>query len=196
MWPGELYAAWVNRSNPTNDANSYIITQDKLPIINAAAVAACDAKDGLKDGLIDDPRLCRFDPTTIVCKKGQTADCITAEQAEVVKKVYAGLYYSTSDKKFGPGKMFWPGYEPGSELQWWGHIGDPLAFRRPTSNIWSGTTINTRAIHKTPSGNGTPSTSRCGPTSTTCSTLHPRTSAEPWIPKTPTCRRSWRAVAS
>jgi feruloyl esterase len=121
MWPGELYAAWVNRSDPTNDPFSYIITQDKLPIINAAAVAACDAIDGLVDGLIDDPRRCTFDPATIVCQPGQTENCITAAQADVVEKVYAGLKDPTTSAQF------WAGYEPGGELQWWGHIGDPFS---------------------------------------------------------------------
>ena len=33
-----------------------------------AVVAACDANDGVTDGVIDDPRSCRFDPATLLCR--------------------------------------------------------------------------------------------------------------------------------
>ncbi len=40
----------------------------KLPAIQRAVLAACDSVDGVKDGLIEDPRACRFDPSVLVCK--------------------------------------------------------------------------------------------------------------------------------
>jgi feruloyl esterase len=53
----------------------------------------CDAVDGLKDGLIDDPRACRFDPARDVpaCGEGaDAADCLTAAQASTIGKIYSG----------------------------------------------------------------------------------------------------------
>src|SRR5207244_11207215 len=50
------------------DGGRSILTPGNLSLVAKAAVAACDADDGLTDGLIGDPRSCRFDPTTLICK--------------------------------------------------------------------------------------------------------------------------------
>src|SRR5208337_2003413 len=73
-------------------------------------MATCDAIDGLKDGLIDDPRRCNFDPSRDVplCSTGtDSANCLTAEQAAAISKVYSG--------PMSNGKPFFPGFMPGSE---------------------------------------------------------------------------------
>ena len=54
------------------DPASYI-PPAKYPVIHQAALAACDARDGLKDGLIDDPTKCSFDPKVLLCKGGDGA---------------------------------------------------------------------------------------------------------------------------
>jgi feruloyl esterase len=76
----------------------------KLKLVADATYARCDAKDGLKDGLIDDPRKCDFDPTRDVkqCTAGQDGDdCLTAAQAEAVKKVHDGLQVNGKPALFG-----------------------------------------------------------------------------------------------
>ena len=52
----------------------------KFPMIHDAVVKACDNLDGLKDGLIGDPRKCKFDAKTLQCKGAEAADCLTAAQ--------------------------------------------------------------------------------------------------------------------
>src|SRR5579883_1035498 len=53
----------------------------KLPMLNRAVVEACDALDGVKDGIIGDPRRCRFDPASLLCRDGQDApDCLTSPE--------------------------------------------------------------------------------------------------------------------
>ncbi|MBC7293970.1 MAG: tannase/feruloyl esterase family alpha/beta hydrolase, partial [Thermoleophilia bacterium] len=113
--PGETWPAFV-----THRSKAYEIPLEKLPLIHEAAVKACDALDGEQDGLIEDPRQCKFDPAVLQCKGADAADCLTAEQVDSVKKVYDGLRDPTT------GELFWPGYEPGSELDWPGHIGEPF----------------------------------------------------------------------
>jgi Tannase and feruloyl esterase len=109
MWPGEVYPSWVSQSGP-----AALIS--KLPALNKAAVAACDATDGLVDGLVSDPRKCTWDPASIQCTAGDNASCLTAEQVSQVKKIYAGF------KDPATGAQIWPPYMRGSEDQWGGHI--------------------------------------------------------------------------
>jgi feruloyl esterase len=84
----------------------------KFPLIHKAAIEACDAVDGVKDGLIDDPTRCKFDPGILLCKGSENETCLTAPQVDAARKVY------------GPGRNPRTGLElfgalaPGSELGW------------------------------------------------------------------------------
>jgi len=86
------------------------LTPAKLALLGQKVMEKCDAIDGLKDGLIDDPRKCDFDPSRDVpaCSAGTDgADCLTPPQAAAIGKVYSG--------PVSKGKPFFPGYMPGSE---------------------------------------------------------------------------------
>lgn len=84
------------------------LTADALKTLQAGSLAACDDVDGLKDGLIEDPRRCAFDPRTLVCEAGETEGCLTSPQAEAARKLYQGV-------KDAEGRPFFPGYAPGAE---------------------------------------------------------------------------------
>ncbi len=62
----------------------------KIPAVESAVVAACDAADGVKDGVIDDPSQCHFDPAVLLCKGQDSNDCLTAPQVAALRKLYAG----------------------------------------------------------------------------------------------------------
>ncbi len=64
---------------------------EKIELLSKATLAACDAKDGLADGLISDPRPCDFDPASLTCQGAETAECLTAAQVGTVQTIYAGL---------------------------------------------------------------------------------------------------------
>jgi feruloyl esterase len=81
----------------------------KLPAIQKAAVAACDSLDGVNDGLVEDPRACRFDPAVLTCQGADGPDCLTAPQVAALQKIYAG------PKNPRTGKQIYPGYSPGTE---------------------------------------------------------------------------------
>ncbi|GAA2533384.1 tannase/feruloyl esterase family alpha/beta hydrolase [Winogradskya humida] len=85
-----FHHAWNVYANLDADGK-YILLSNKLPLIHAAVLAACDTIDGLRDGLVDDPRLCHFNPASIVCTTGQdSATCLTSAEATVVRKLHDG----------------------------------------------------------------------------------------------------------
>jgi len=89
----------------------------KLPALHRAAVGACDAIDGVSDGLVSDPERCRFDPGILQCKTTDAPDCLTAGQAAAVRQIYAPpTHAGTGRRLFGP-------LLPGSELGWAGVVG-------------------------------------------------------------------------
>ena len=91
----------------TQDSASYI-PADKLPAIAKAVDSACDAQDGTSDGILDEPRKCRFDPAAMSCKAEDSKDCLTAPQVTALKKIYAGPSDAT-------GAQIYPGLLPGAE---------------------------------------------------------------------------------
>jgi feruloyl esterase len=79
---------------------------------------ACDAADGLKDGLINEPTRCKFDPGVLLCKGADSADCLTAAQVEGARQVYTPAKTRSGKDLFGP-------LAPGSELGWSVMAGGP-----------------------------------------------------------------------
>ena len=80
----------------------------KIELLSKATLAECDGKDGLKDGLITDPRLCTFKPETLKCAGADGPECLTSGQVATVNKMYAAL-------KTADGKMYTAGFPVGHE---------------------------------------------------------------------------------
>jgi feruloyl esterase len=95
-------AAWVWEAL----AGLGVLPTSKLPLINAAAVAACP---GIVPTVIDDPTSCRFDPASLLCAGADAAGCLTAAQVDAVRKIYAG------PRNPRTGARIYPGLERGSE---------------------------------------------------------------------------------
>ena len=93
-------------------ADSYI-PPSKYPAVHQAALSACDALDGVKDGVIDQPDRCTFDPATLRCAGDDAPTCLTAAQVETARAMYAPV----KDPKSGAVLSF-PMLHPGSELAW------------------------------------------------------------------------------
>jgi feruloyl esterase len=104
-----VWSIWVaQQMNKTPD--SYL-APEKLAVLHKAVVDACDAGDGVKDGLLNDPTKCHFDPKTIECKGEDLPNCLKPAQVAAVQAIYAG-------PKNASGKEVFPSFEPGSELGW------------------------------------------------------------------------------
>jgi feruloyl esterase len=90
------------------DPDSYI-PANKVSILTDAVNASCDALDGIKDGVLNDPRQCKFNPDVLTCKAGQDpASCFTPKQVKAIKDIWAGAHDSS-------GQLIFPGLVPGGE---------------------------------------------------------------------------------
>ena len=104
---------WIWQATHT-DAASFI-PPDKYPVLHKAAIEACDALDGLRDGVIGDVAHCKFDPGVTICKgpgNNDQPDCLTAPQVDAARKIYAG------PKNPRTGQEVYSPLYPGSELGW------------------------------------------------------------------------------
>jgi len=102
------------------------IPPSKYPVIHQAAVVACDGRDGVKDGLIDDPTKCDFDPKVLLCKAGDGPSCLTAPQVTAAKKIYSPAVNPRT------GKELFSSLVPGTELGW----GVQALGPEPSANIY------------------------------------------------------------
>jgi Tannase and feruloyl esterase len=85
-----------------------ILPPNKLTMFANAVVAACDANDGVKDGIVSEPQSCKFDAQALLCKAGDSPDCLTAAQVQTAKRAWAPVKTKT-------GEMVYPGSAPGFE---------------------------------------------------------------------------------
>jgi len=80
----------------------------RIPLISNAVLAACDELDGLKDGVLNDPRKCHFDPSVLLCKGTDSDRCLTEPQVDSLRQIYAGGHDASR-------KQIFPGLLPGAE---------------------------------------------------------------------------------
>ena len=98
------------------------VSKAKLDAATAAAIAACDMSDGVKDGVIDDPWRCGYDPKALVGTK-IGGDSFTEADADVVRKIWEG-------PRGHDGSFLWYGMERGADLSALaGTRGSPLTGR-------------------------------------------------------------------
>ena len=120
-----LYAARVALNIFMNREPAAVIPPSKYPMIHNAVLGACDALDGVKDGVIEDPARCSFDLATVTCSGEDRADCLTKPQVESAKAMASPIVDRRSGAVLHPGR-----YYPGSELGWGASAG-----RRPPENL-------------------------------------------------------------
>lgn len=95
-----------------DDQGRSVLSDADLSLINEAVLESCDALDGVVDGIIRDPRDCRFDASRLQCSTAQEEGCLSPDQVEVVSRLYDGPRNSAG-QRLSPG-----GRPPGSELAW------------------------------------------------------------------------------
>ena len=113
-WTGRASQAMrVSRIQHADEA-SYI-PPAKYALVHNAVLEACDAGDGVRDGVLENPTLCKFDPKVLECKGSDDATCLTAPQVAAARQIYASAMNPKTKREI-------TGLQPGSELGWatWG----------------------------------------------------------------------------
>ncbi|MGC3964161.1 MAG: tannase/feruloyl esterase family alpha/beta hydrolase [Rhodocyclaceae bacterium] len=129
-----LLHGWEARSNRDNglSTGNVVLYPAKAAVLHKAVVAACDALDGQTDGLLTDPRQCKFDPASIQCAAGatDTSNCLTAAEVATASKLYNGPRDPLTNRRILVG-----GPQFGSELNWAGVFIPPS--NTPVASVFS-----------------------------------------------------------
>jgi len=91
-----------------NDLSQALVGPEAEKLIRRSYLAACDALDGLGDGILNDPRQCTFDIATLQCSGEKTNECLTTEEIAAAKTIYA-------DAKDNEGNTLMAGFDYGGE---------------------------------------------------------------------------------
>lgn len=109
----DTYAVKVALNVIGNRSRDSSIPSEKYPAMHSAVLDACDAIDGVKDGVIEDPSRCHFDPRVLECTNGDGPKCLTTAQIQTVTAFYSPFKHPATGKVLYP-----PFMQPGSELGW------------------------------------------------------------------------------
>jgi len=101
----------------------YLFDAKSIKFVGDAVIAKCDMNDGVRDGQIGDPRVCRFNPRDYLCKSGSASDCLTQAQATALSSFYAEQKSASGDR-IGDRAFL-----PGSEISFLGLVENPIMKR-------------------------------------------------------------------
>jgi feruloyl esterase len=119
-WSGRAtQAVWIAQAVHKDEAG--YIPPAKYGLIHDAVLTSCDLNDGVKDGVLENPMQCKFDPKVLECKGDDSTACLTPAQVESVRRIYSPVLHRRS------GATIFPGFSPGSELGW-ATMGGPQPF--------------------------------------------------------------------
>lgn len=152
-WTHELGARWLHVAqhmypDPTK-IKTPVIDSEALKIIGVAVMNQCDAVDGIKDGILNDPRQCDFDVVSLACEQGSTGNCLSPEQIAAAQAIYGDLEVGGQILRgtpFGaelPGKpLGWErwytgGYTPGKNLEFHEGIDDQTPAPPTPNGTWA-----------------------------------------------------------
>jgi Tannase and feruloyl esterase len=110
-WTGRAAQA-ISIAQGVHESEDSAIPAAKLPALHKAVLEACDALDGVKDGVIENPTRCHFDPKSVECKGADSSDCLTSAQVETAERIYTPVRNPRTKEEI------FPGLEPGSEMGW------------------------------------------------------------------------------
>jgi hypothetical protein len=101
------------------------IRPEQAAVLQSEVLKQCDATDGQPDGLVADPRACKFDASKLACGVSDSQQCFTHPQIEALERIHAGA----RDKTGRPVVFGYPpsGAEVGNPVKAFGWEGNILA---------------------------------------------------------------------
>jgi feruloyl esterase len=102
---------WVVSTLYANPASQ--LGEAQAQLVGGAVNRACDELDGVRDGVLEDPRRCQFDPAVLQCRGTDGSDCLSAAQVQAVRSLWDGPVAAA-------GVGYYPGLERGGEATLWG----------------------------------------------------------------------------
>lgn len=113
-WDTQALLAIAPKDASGSPILSRALSNDDLTLLGQAILTSCDEKDGLKDGLVDNPGECRFDPAVLECPAGKVTGCLSAAQVQALRKVFGGAVNSRQERIYAD----WP-WDPGVASPAW-----------------------------------------------------------------------------
>jgi feruloyl esterase len=114
----QLFSGLATQVDPAST-----ISVDKQRALHAAVLNACDGRDGVRDGVLENPAACTFEPRQVACTAGDGGTCLTEAQVAAARKIYSGPVNPRTKQSI------FPGLARGSETGWNGLSGDqPFAY--------------------------------------------------------------------
>lgn len=142
-----LNADFVESWLTTHPADGKPFPASKLPLLNKAAVAACDKQDGVLDEVIEDPSKCSFDPVVLACgAKDDSGSCLTDAEVTMVRRLYSGPVRDSA------GNPVYPGWPRGSEAGWGSYLimpAKPVRVEFWSSWVFTPSTFDVRTFDPT-----------------------------------------------
>jgi feruloyl esterase len=108
-----MHAARLAVNRFMNRTPESAIPPSKYPMIHEAVLQACDGLDGVKDGVLENPTKCGFDPQVLACKAGDSPSCLTPPQVESARAMLGPVKHPTTGAVLFEGHLW-----PGAELEW------------------------------------------------------------------------------
>jgi feruloyl esterase len=96
-WSAVAFSEIAPKDDAGKPQPNKVFSESDIKLIVNGILQACDANDGLKDGMVFNPRACKFDPEVLACKGAKNESCLTSQQAGALKKAFAGPHNSKGD---------------------------------------------------------------------------------------------------
>ena len=113
-WDTQALQAIAPKDASGKTVFSQALTQADLTLLSNAVLQACDDKDGLKDGLINNYPACHFEPSALLCQSGQEKDCLAENKVTALQKIFTGAKDSSGKALYSS----WP-YDAGIDAEDW-----------------------------------------------------------------------------
>lgn len=101
-WANVAFTAIAPRDEAGKPDPTKVFSVADRKLIADAILDACDAKDGIKDGLILNAPACLFDPAVLTCSGTKTQSCLSPAQAGALKMAFAGPKNSRGAQVYPP----------------------------------------------------------------------------------------------